>query len=483
MINSRNKKRHNLRLHWRLFFPLVGLLWLIIGLTIGYFVSHEKQRQKFNLENRLLNVNNTVIDAYERGVDLQHTVEFIRLFTDNTTLAPLRITVYDKNGTMIADNPEATIAIFDEKGEPVSSLQPLICDSSYQNIVLDMDYDNKVSMISSKMSADSAIYSLAALPYEGEVINFLSIDPMIWIVIIILGVLSSTLTYLGVRAVSKNVYQLRDFAREIASDRLPDDIDKMDFSNDELGDVSRNLVTVYRDKINAEQEIARHERNVSMSIRHELNTPLGIIKGYVDTIVSDSSMSEEMRHKFLIRIQQNTDRLVNLVSDLNMLMRLQGNEGKLKDVEVIDFSKLASRIGEDIKQGHLTDSMTFDCNIPDGCKVLGHESLLTNVIHNLINNAVKHSGGTKMSLKWIRKEKGMHVFSFSDNGSGVPPEHIERLFDLFYRVDSGRSRKSGGTGLGLPLVKKIITVMGGEISVTNADSGGLQFTFSIPTES
>ncbi|WP_289713440.1 hypothetical protein, partial [uncultured Muribaculum sp.] len=68
--------KHILRLHWKLFFPLIGLLWIIIGITIGYFVAHEKQRQKENLENRLLNVNNTVIAAYERGVDMQKTVEF-----------------------------------------------------------------------------------------------------------------------------------------------------------------------------------------------------------------------------------------------------------------------------------------------------------------------------------------------------------------------------------------------------------------------
>lgn len=82
-------KNHIIRLHWRLFFPLVGLLWLIIGITIAYVVSHEKQRQKENLENRLLNVNNTVVAAYERGVNLQETVNFIRLFTQQHHSRPI----------------------------------------------------------------------------------------------------------------------------------------------------------------------------------------------------------------------------------------------------------------------------------------------------------------------------------------------------------------------------------------------------------
>ena len=93
------------KLHWKLYIPLVTLLWLIIGITIVYFVSHEKQRQKSNLVVRLLNVNNTVIDAYDRGEDLQETVDFIDLFLDNTTLSPLRVTVYDDKGNILADNP------------------------------------------------------------------------------------------------------------------------------------------------------------------------------------------------------------------------------------------------------------------------------------------------------------------------------------------------------------------------------------------
>ena len=105
-----------LQLHWRLFLPLVGLLWLTIGITIIYFVNHEKHRQRENLENRLLNVNNTVISAYGNGADLQKTVDFIKLFTDETTLDPLRLTVYDDNGNMVADNPEATILLRDSTG-------------------------------------------------------------------------------------------------------------------------------------------------------------------------------------------------------------------------------------------------------------------------------------------------------------------------------------------------------------------------------
>lgn len=470
--------KYILKLHWRLFFPLVFLLWIIIGITIVYFVSHEKQRQRENLENRLLNVNNTVMDAYERGVNLQNTVDFIRLFTDNTTLAPLRITVYDNKGNLVADNAEETIPFYDEKGELNPEFSPMLSGHNSQ-AVTDVMHNGRKSMISSKKSADGVIYSFSALPFEEEVTDFLSIDPMIWIAVILLGIFSSVLAYFGVRAVCRNVYTLQNFARAVASDNLPDNIDSMNFSNDELGEVSKNLLTVYRDRINAEQEKLHHERQILMNISHELNTPSGIIKGYLDTLMKEGdSMPAELKHKFLQRASQNTDRLIALIKDIATLMRLQENPGAT-ELTPVDMLQLADRLAGDIKLDKTAAALSFHYDIPPDCYVLAQETLLTNVLINLINNAARYSDGTRIEFRWLRRENGMHYFEFSDNGKGVDMQHLPHLFDLFYRVDFGRSRKTGGSGLGLPLVLRIITALGGHISVANRPEGGLGFRFSL----
>ena len=456
----------------------MGLLWLIIGITIIYFVNHEKHRQRENLENRLLNVNNTVISAYGNGADLQKTVDFIKLFTDETTLDPLRLTVYDDNGNMVADNPEATILLRDSNGRPIVELNRLLL-SHKDSTVHDISLDSNKFMVSSKTSPDGKIHSFAALPYKGEVLAFLSINPMVWIVVIMLGILLSVLIYFGVRAICQNVYTLRDFAQAIASDDLPENVDSWHFSKDEFGDVSRNLLTVYRDKIHAEKEKMHHERQIGINVSHELNTPVGIIKGYIDSVISDNDMPEELKRKFLMRAQQNIDRLVNLVNDVSMVMRLQENGAPI-ECTLLNFHDVIVQLDEDIAQGHIIDNMIFTYDVPEDCMIMGHESLLTNALLNLIYNAAQHSGGTRISLNWLREENGRHIFSFADNGSGVDEEHLARLFDLFYRVDAGRSRKSGGAGLGLPLVHRIITAMGGDITVENAKTGGLVFTFSLP---
>lgn len=432
---------------------------------------------KYNLENRLVNVNNTVIEAYENGNDLQKTVDFIHLFTGNTTLDPLRITVYDNKGVMIADNPEATILVYDAAGNMLPEFKRFGGGGANAS-VSDLSIDGNKLMVSTKRSADGLVSSFAALPYKGEVIDFLSIDPMVWIVVIILGILSSALAYWGVRVVCKNVYALRNLAQAISTDQLPDDADTWEFSDDELGDVSRKLLTLYRDKIHAEREKMHHERQIGMNVSHELNTPVGIIKGYLDTVLADDNMPDALKRKFLVRAQQNTDRLANLVSDVSMVMRLQ--EGGAIDYGIINFRDMTVQIAEDIAQGHIADNMTFICDIPEDCLIKGHESLLTNALFNLIYNAAQYSGGTRISLLWKGENDGMHRFEFADNGCGVDDEHLDRLFDLFYRVDTGRARKNGGAGLGLPLVHRIITAMGGDITVENAPGGGLGFTFTLP---
>ena len=105
----------------------------------------------------------------------------------------------------------------------------------------------------------------------------------------------------------------------------------------------------------------------------------------------------------------------------------------------------------------------------------GNPTLLMSIFNNLIDNAVAYSGGTKISIKAVSCTDDTIVLSFSDNGIGVPPEHLPRLFERFYRIDKGRSRAAGGTGLGLSIVKNAVLHHGGNITAENNASGGLQF--------
>jgi signal transduction histidine kinase len=133
---------------------------------------------------------------------------------------------------------------------------------------------------------------------------------------------------------------------------------------------------------------------------------------------------------------------------------------------------MVSELPEDSK-------VTVNCNIPDEILLSGNITILTSLFQNLISNAMVYSGCDTITIDIDGGENGCWNVRFADNGCGVEPEHLPHLFERFYRVDKGRSRQLGGTGLGLAIVKNAVTIHGGTITVDNAPTGGLVFTFTL----
>lgn len=172
------------------------------------------------------------------------------------------------------------------------------------------------------------------------------------------------------------------------------------------------------------------------------------------------------------------DRLTFLLKDVSSITRLD-EAGAQVEVTPFDFHDLVYNIASDLEVSHINEGMDFDWDIPFDTMVLGNYTLLNNALMNLIRNSAKYSKGSVMSLTVIGSDEGMYTFRFADNGTGVGEEHIPHLFDRFYRVDEGRARKSGGTGLGLPIVKSTFEALGGKITVSNAKPHGLEFIFTL----
>lgn len=149
------------------------------------------------------------------------------------------------------------------------------------------------------------------------------------------------------------------------------------------------------------------------------------------------------------------------------------------DFDVVDVSTMVANITKETALQLSERKMTFNNMLPDGIKVKGNHSLLYSVFRNLTDNAIAYAGeGTTITLTAV-SDGDFWRFAFSDNGVGVPHEHLARLFERFYRVDKGRSRKMGGTGLGLAIVKNAVLLHGGSIRVSNNITGGLRFDFTL----
>lgn len=221
-------------------------------------------------------------------------------------------------------------------------------------------------------------------------------------------------------------------------------------------------------------------RELTQNIAHELKTPVASILGYTDTILGNPDMPEQTRLQFIVRTNAQAKRLTSLLQDISTLNKMD-YAPEILQRERVDIAVLVADIVQEVDQTLQSKQMIFkNCLQQDIC-VYGNWQLLYGIFRNLTDNALNYAGnGTTIELSADRLSDGWR-FVFSDNGVGVSPEHLPRIFERFYRADKGRSREMGGTGLGLSIVKNAVLLHGGTISVEKNQNGGLSFVFSLKT--
>ena len=227
----------------------------------------------------------------------------------------------------------------------------------------------------------------------------------------------------------------------------------------------------------AEKE-GRMRRELTQNIAHELKTPVASILGYTETILNTPGIDEDTRNQFIARTHMQAQRLTALLQDISILNRMDYAANVLT-MERVDVSQLFADIVQETALAFESREMTLTNSLPQGIIVRGNPSLLYSIFRNLIDNALNYAGQGAIVKVYAAEETDYWHFVFADNGVGIPPEHLPRIFERFYRIDKGRSRSLGGTGLGLAIVKNAVILHGGTITAKPTEGGGLTFEFSI----
>lgn len=231
--------------------------------------------------------------------------------------------------------------------------------------------------------------------------------------------------------------------------------------------------------ITQEEEQARLKRQLTQNIAHELKTPVSSIQGYLETIISNPNIPRENVRVFLERSYAQSNRLTFLLRDISVLTRMD-EAPELVEKEQVNLSKIVENILNEVALGLEEKHITVVNKLPSEVILTGSSSLLYSIFRNLTDNAIAYAGNNvQITINCFREDEKFYYFSFSDTGVGVPEEHLNRLFERFYRVDKGRSRKLGGTGLGLAIVKNAVLFHGGTIFAKNMPKGGLEFVFTL----
>ena len=585
MVKIDGEKRHRIPFSQRLFW---SVFFMFLGFTVCFLLFQYQREREFaqeKLNNVLSNYNYQLFRKCQQSTDINQTVIS---FMDDIPQKDLRITIIDPSGDVLFDN---------------SGTDEFNNHNDRSEVRKARLYNEGFAIRSSESTGKRYFYSASniggyiyrsALPYDPYVRGILTVNKdfiyfMALMTLIFFFVLSRFTFSIG-----KTISKLRDFALNVEKDRMPA-VDYV-FPNDELGDISQNIVTLYhrqqkaknelsmeREKlikhfqyskegfamftsegreilsnilfiqfinvisdtqihqvedvtdiaelepirtflnknirnlnrkkkvlresvtidkngkifliecilfldnsyeisindISRQEEESRMKRQLTQNVSHELKTPVSSIQGYLETILSNPDLSPDKRQFFLERCYSQSTRLTGLLRDISVLNRLD-EASEMFDLTEVNITKLIAEIQKECSQDMEEKHITSEIILPGDPTVFGNNSLLYSIFRNLYDNAIAYAGeNIRITVNCYKEDPKYYYFSFSDNGVGIPEEHINRIFERFYRVDKGRSRKIGGTGLGLSIVKNGVNFHKGQISAKSSPGKGVTFFFTL----
>ncbi len=405
--------------HKRLFLGLLFYSWLHGGSLAMFQYQREKKFKAEELNSRLQVVNDLILSRLDSTG---------RLTVPPVDIHGLRISVIDKQGKVIYDNSlDALPGTSHLNREEIA--EALATGEGY-TLRRHSDTNGKTYFYSATRGDKYVVRT--AIPYSMNLNHVLAADgAFLWFMLAVTAVMS-IMGYFATR-------------------RMGSDIEK---------------------------EESRIKRQITNNLNHELKTPAASMQVCLETLLEHPDLDAERRNNFIKRCYDANQRLQSLLADVSALTRIEDG-GKQIDRQKINAGGVVAEVCKEYEEVARGKNFTINNKVPDELWIQGNASLLASVFRNLINNALAYSEGSKITISLLRRTPTEYIFSFADNGKGVPQRHINKIFERFYRVDKGRSRQSGGTGLGLAIVKNAVQWHGGTIKAENLPLGGLRFIFSL----
>ena len=239
----------------------------------------------------------------------------------------------------------------------------------------------------------------------------------------------------------------------------------------------QGAVAVMRD-VTSLRHLEQMRQEFVANVSHELRTPLTSIKGFAETLLNSNFEDRALSERFLRIIDNETDRMIALINDLLDLSRIESGKQPLK-MGAVDLKEVFEDTVLMLQNKANAKGVTLENNIYTSAMVEGDEKLLKQVALNLVDNGIKYN--SEGGRVWIEAEQGLDSVEVivGDTGLGIATEHLDRIFERFYRVDKGRARHMGGTGLGLAITKHIIDKHKGTIAIESRLGKGTKIRITL----
>ena len=344
------------------------------------------------------------------------------------------------------------------------------------------------------LTGSRGISFILAIAIASLVMAFLSLIPstsmtVLWGALILAFSISYlliniTLEFLVYREIG-NIYNLLD---KIQKKDLSEIQDKSIRSSSlsplrKINSVINSYALARQREIETLQKNAEFRREFIADISHELKTPIFATQGYIHTLLDGAIDDKQVRMKFLKKAAKSLDSLDHLVQDLLTLNQMESGVIKFTFTE-FDLKELIQEVIEELEHKASKREVTIklDAEPQKGYTTVADRQRIYRVCQNLIFNAVKYNHNGGEVIVGIKTSKNQIQVDVKDNGLGIPPEDLKRIFERFYRVEKSRSKEKGGTGLGLAIVKHILEGHKSKISVSSTVGKGSIFSFQLPLE-
>lgn len=270
--------------------------------------------------------------------------------------------------------------------------------------------------------------------------------------------------------------------RKIAEGNFSDPVESRE--KGEIGELFADFEKMRKELKNSADEKVENERKnreLIRNISHDLKTPVTSIKGYVEGIMDGVADSPEKMERYIRTISVKANDMDRLIDELTIYSRFDSNQVPL-EIHILDvnayFDDCSEEVGLDLESKGI--KFKYSNTLPVGTKIMADPEQLKRVINNIINNSVKYRKEENSEIRIDIKEDGDNILvEISDNGRGVKEEDLSRLFDRFYRTDSSRNSREGGSGIGLAIANKIIEDHGGNIWASGEEGVGLCIHFTV----
>ncbi|MBU0683163.1 MAG: HAMP domain-containing protein [Candidatus Omnitrophica bacterium] len=396
-------------------------------------------------------------------------------------LLNLRISVIDKKGAVVCDSETAPDLMENhvDRDEIVDAYEKGIGESSRYSETLKFYMKYIAVPVVSGGTVQGVIR--VAVPLV-DIQNEVAVIRRVFVLGGFLAILVTlAIGYFISRKISLPFRNMNDMARSIAEGDLTKRV-KIKTNNEleELADSFNLMADELERKIANLNKMSKIRTDFVANVSHELKTPLTSIQGFIETLEEGAINDKKTARKFLAIIRKHAERINNIVNDLLTLTEIEHFEGKIEQTK-FDIRYLLDEVMSEFnsmlslkKQTMNVDYKGTDFNIR------GDKEKITQVFINLIDNAIKYTGTGGLIKASIFDVKTNLVITVEDNGIGISKEHLDRVFERFYRVDKARSREVGGTGLGLAIVKHIIMQQKGDIEIVSDLGKGTKITIILP---